>query len=80
LPKIADFFYKLSPWLIIEFIPKEDSQVQKLLATRKDIFPAYTYHGFKEAFEKKFIINETIHIPNTKRTLYCMKRRDNSCQ
>ncbi len=80
LSKIADFFYKLSPWLIIEFIPKDDSQVEKLLATRKDIFPAYTHLDFQETFEKQFIIEETIKIPNTKRTLYCMKRRDNSCQ
>jgi len=79
LSKIADFFYKLSPWLIIEFVPKEDSQVQKLLATRKDIFPTYTNSGFKKAFEKQFIIDETIEIPNTKRTLYCMKRRDSNC-
>ncbi len=76
LSKIAYFLCKLSPWLIIEFVPKDDSQVEKLLATRKDIFPTYTTHNFEKIFEEQFIIEETINIPNTKRTLYCMKRRD----
>jgi hypothetical protein len=77
LSKIADFFCKLSPWLIIEFVPKDDSQVEKLLTTRKDIFPTYTCHDFEKIFDEQFFIEETINIPNTKRTLYCMKRRDN---
>jgi len=39
-----------------EFVPKEDSQVQKILATREDIFPDYTSDGFKDAFRDSFCI------------------------
>ena len=41
LHKIADFFSKTCNSLIIEFIPKDDSQVQRLLTSRKDIFIEY---------------------------------------
>lgn len=41
LEKIAKFFNKICKNLIIEFVPKEDSQVQRLLRTRKDIFDSY---------------------------------------
>ncbi|HXD11021.1 MAG TPA: class I SAM-dependent methyltransferase [Anaerolineales bacterium] len=38
LPQLADFFAETGKWLVIEFVPKSDSQVQKLLSSRKDIF------------------------------------------
>ena len=56
-----------------EFVPKEDSQVQKILATREDIFPDYTSDGFKDAFRDSFCIEREITIPGTKRTVYFMK-------
>ena len=37
--KIVNFFRDISKSLIIEFVPKSDSQVQRLLANREDIFP-----------------------------------------
>ena len=36
---LARFFAYICNSLIIEFVPKEDSQVQKLLTTREDVFP-----------------------------------------
>jgi hypothetical protein len=42
LPQLAEFFRSLGHWLIIEFVPKDDSQVQILLASRQDIFPDTT--------------------------------------
>ena len=41
LSKIAEFFSTISKSLVIEFIPKSDSQVKRLLATREDIFENY---------------------------------------
>lgn len=69
----AEFFSRLGKWLIIEFVPKEDSQVQILLANRKDIFAYYTKAGFEEAFGDFFEIKEQILISGSKRTLYLMK-------
>jgi len=42
LSQIAGFLSDISRWLSIEFVPKSDSQVQRLLATKEDIFPDYT--------------------------------------
>ena len=39
LDRLADFFASAGEHLIIEFVPKSDSQVQRLLATREDVFP-----------------------------------------
>ncbi len=46
LNKIAKFFNNTCNSLIIEFVPKHDSQVQRLLSTREDIFPNYTKKEF----------------------------------
>jgi hypothetical protein len=74
LDMIADFFTSLSGWLLIEFVPKEDSQVQRLLAARNDPFDAYTQEGFESAFARQFSIVEQRTIPGTSRTLYLMRR------
>lgn len=72
LEELASFFSNICKSLIIEFVPKEDSQVQKLLATREDIFPTYKKEGFEVAFSKFFSIKESTIIRNSKRTLYLM--------
>ncbi|MEX0621780.1 MAG: SAM-dependent methyltransferase [Candidatus Woykebacteria bacterium] len=70
--KLAPFFRKLCKSLIIEFVPKEDSQVQKLLASREDIFPDYKKEKFEEEFRNYFTIKKTAAIKDSKRTLYLM--------
>ncbi len=75
LPGVAEFFARLGNWLIIEFIPKEDSQVQRLLATREDIFPAYHQAGFEEAFGACFSIESAHPIQGSRRILYLMKNK-----
>lgn len=74
LEKIAEFFCKSCQYLVIEFVPKEDSQVKRLLATREDIFPDYTYEGFEAAFAKYFNICESAQIKDSKRRLYLMQK------
>ncbi len=72
---IADFFSKLCNWLVIEFVPKNDSQVQRLLSTREDIFTDYTRHAFEREFEKFFEIRESENIKTSQRTLYLMENK-----
>ena len=74
LLQIADFFAGLGTWLVIEFVPKADSQVQKLLVSREDIFPNYTPEGFEAAFQQRFRIAEAINVRESERTLYLMER------
>lgn len=73
--KIAKFFSEISKNLIIEFVPKEDSQVQHLLATREDIFAYYNIGSFEQAFSKYFKIIAQEKIAGSRRTLYCMIRK-----
>jgi ribosomal protein L11 methylase PrmA len=74
LPMIAEYFASLCNWLIIEFVPKEDSQVQRLLTTRKDIFSNYSQACFEEDFSKHFDIIRKSAIKDSCRVLYLMKR------
>jgi len=75
LEQAANLFAKLGRWLIIEFVPKTDSQVIRMLATRDDIFPTYTKAGFETAFERNFLIERQEIIKGSERTLYLMRNR-----
>ncbi len=75
LNKIAVFLSKICNSLIIEFIPKNDSQVQRLLSTRKDIFSDYTQQTFEDEFSNYFAILNFVPIRDSERTLYLMKKR-----
>jgi len=72
--RIAEFLYKVCRSLIIEFVPKSDSQVQRLLSNRQDIFPDYTESGFEQEMGKYFKIQDSIRIRESERTLYLMQR------
>ena len=74
--KIAEYFSKLCKNLIIEFVPKTDSQVQRLLVTRKDIFTCYFEKEFEKEFEKYFLIESKENITGSKRKLYFMRKRN----
>jgi hypothetical protein len=75
LRRVAALLARLCRWLIIELVPKEDSQVQRLLRTRQDIFPDYHEPGFREAFCEHFSIERIEEIPGTRRSLYLMLRK-----
>ncbi len=72
LPLIARYFAGLGRDLIVEFIPKEDSQVQRLLATREDVFPHYTREGFEQAFGERFAIRAREMVRDSLREIYLM--------
>ncbi len=76
LENFADYLRTLGKNLVIEFVPKEDSQVQILLTTRKDIFPRYSIDGFEEAFSKSFEIVNKKPVVGSQRVLYLMKSRE----
>ena len=72
LSRIARFMGRICNRLIIEFVPKEDSQVMRLLATREDVFTTYTQQNFEDEFSGLFDIIERTPIKESKRTLYLM--------
>jgi hypothetical protein len=71
---IAEFFSKLCRNLIIEFVPKNDSQVQRLLKTREDIFSNYSREDFEKEFMSYFRIIHCIIIKDSDRVLYLMEK------
>jgi hypothetical protein len=73
LPQLANFFAARCRRLVIEFVPKSDSQVQKLLTSREDIFPNYTREGFEAAFSACFTIHKCEPVRDSERTLYLME-------
>ena len=75
LEKIAEFFSELCQYLIIEFIPKSDSQVQKLLANREDIFTDYTPEGFEKSFMPYFSMVEKKKVADSKRVIFLYKKK-----
>lgn len=75
LDRLAAFFARAGRRLVIEFVPKSDSQVQRLLATREDVFPHYTREGFEAAFGTLFVVEAAEPIPGSERTLYLLRRR-----
>lgn len=75
LSRIAAFFNECCKSLIVEFIPKSDSQVERLLASREDVFPNYTQAGFEEAFLPYFTVLRSEPIKDCQRVLYLMKAK-----
>jgi SAM-dependent methyltransferase len=76
LPNIASWLSKLAPHLIIEFVPKEDPQVSRLLVSREDVFFGYGRREFEMALEQWFTIQNCGSIPGTERVLYHAIRRN----
>lgn len=72
---VARFFATFSKVLVIEFVPKDDSQVQKLLASREDIFTEYNQTSFEAAFSKDFEIKAQRKVEDSKRIMYTMERK-----
>lgn len=74
LVDVANYFADLGEYLIIEFVPKSDSQVKRLLASRLDIFPDYTLEGFRQAFTQHYVLLDEQPVQGSERTLFLMKR------
>jgi hypothetical protein len=74
LPMISRLMARLSPHLIIEWVPKSDRMVERLLAAREDVFADYTPEGFRAAFRADFEIMEETPIEDSGRVLFRMRR------
>ena len=51
------------------------SQVQRLLASRKDIFTDYNQETFEAVFSETYTIHESVAIRGSERRLYLMEKR-----
>jgi ribosomal protein L11 methylase PrmA len=78
LPMVASLFARLSPHAVVEWVPKEDAMVKRLLASREDVFDDYTEAGFEAAFRAHFDLLSKTPIEGSVRTLYHYRRREGS--
>lgn len=72
---IADLFSEWGNNIIVEFIPKEDSQIQRILSNREDIYHDLDIESFRRIFENKFEFMETLQLPDSKRTMCLLKKK-----
>jgi hypothetical protein len=72
--KIAKFYSSFSKDLIIEFVPKNDSQSQRLLVTKEDLYENYTKENFEKVFGNYFKLVDSKKISNSERILYHYER------
>ena len=75
LPMLLDLFADLAPWAIVEFVPKDDPMVRRLLATRRDVFADYDLDGFRAAAATRFEIVREEPIADSTRVLFLLRRR-----
>lgn len=75
--KIAEYFstiMKKDGILAFEFVPLDDSQVQRLLAVRENPFPEYNLSSCITEFCKYFTLIEQHQVTDSKRTILVFKR------
>lgn len=60
--------------LLLEEVPREDSQVRSLLAVREDIFVDYTPQGLQAAFAAHFTLENSFPVADSARTLHVWRR------
>jgi len=75
LTAVAEFLSTLGRWVVIEFVPKEDSQVQRMLKGREDIFDRYNLDEFERAFSERFETIRCMPIRDSLRTVHLLRRR-----
>lgn len=75
LPMLVGLFADLAPWAIVEFVPKEDPMVRRLLASRRDVFDDYGLDAFRAAAAVRFDIVAESPIAESLRVLFLLRRR-----
>lgn len=76
-PQLVEFLAACGRYLVVEFVPKDDPQSQRLLKSRKDIYADYTQENFERALKTRFLILQTATVSATGRVLYLIKNSSN---
>ncbi len=75
LAEIIGFLVELAPQIIVEFVPKSDEKVQRLLQHKTDYYDDYTPENFECLFAARcqLINKQTVH--PTQRVVYVFARK-----
>jgi ribosomal protein L11 methylase PrmA len=70
LPSVVEWLVNLAPRGVIEFVPKSDPMIQRMLRLRRDIFDSYGADQFEHALRRHARIVRRLDLPPGGRTLY----------
>jgi hypothetical protein len=70
LPMLLDWVVDLADCGDVEFVPKDDPTVQRMLSIRKDIFDQYSQAEFESELAKRAAIEKREVVSSSGRTLY----------
>ena len=68
--QIIDWHLQIAPIGLIEFVPKNDITIKKMLSLKNDIFPNYNIDNFRNILEKKSTIVKENNISESGRTIF----------
>jgi len=71
---VIKWLVSLAPKGLIEFVPKNDETIKKMLEFKGDIFPNYTETYFEKCLLNNAEIISKDVVSNSKRTIYEYKR------
>lgn len=74
LGEVVDWLVGLAPHGVIEFVPKDDPTVQRMLSLREDVFDDYGEPGFRAALARNARVVREEAVSATGRTLYWYDR------
>jgi len=72
---IARFFANCAPAAVVEFIPRDDSQVKRLLHSREDIYDDWTLEQVVKEFQNYYKSCDLVSIRDCGRTLLLLTER-----
>ncbi len=75
LDQVVSWISGLAPTGVVEFVPKEDPTVRRMLSLREDIFPDYAKETFEAALARIAHIGRKAVVSESGRTLYVFDRR-----
>ena len=74
LNDVISWLVSLAPTGLIEFVPKEDETIKKMLEFKGDIFPEYTEENFEKYLLRNSKIISKSKVSSSGRTIYEYKR------
>jgi ribosomal protein L11 methylase PrmA len=78
LQQVVDWIVEMAPAGVIEFVPKNDPTVQKMLLLREDIFSQYNLQTFEAALTSVASITGRAVVSQSGRTLFSYRRHNSS--
>ena len=75
LASVLDWLLSLAPAGVVEFVPKSDPMVKRMLQFREDVFAEYGKAQFEAALRSRAEIVRTLELASEGRILYQYRRR-----